>query len=108
MGQPSAYELAIMRLGGPTPLCEIILMGVINKINIRPGKTVHEYMKDALCYSTPDQYMSATGDINIHITFRAFSRRFYAKRLTICTFVRRRCNNIAVGTVRMFIEPYKI
>ena len=40
-------------------------------------------------------------------TFRAFSKGFFSKALTISTFVRRkRSNNIAVGTVRMFIEPW--
>jgi hypothetical protein len=40
-------------------------------------------------------------------TFRAFSRCFYPKRLTIRTFVRRKRNNISLapgGTVEMFIE----
>ena len=39
--------------------------------------------------------------------FRAFGKRFYPKRLTIRTLVIRRRNNkhIAVGTVRLFIEP---
>ena len=36
--------------------------------------------------------------------FGAF-RRFYPKRLTISTFVRRWRNNISVDTVRMFIDP---
>ena len=46
---------------------------------------------------------------SIHITFtftfRAFSRRFYPKRLTISTFVKEVHQYIAVGTERMFIEP---
>ena len=41
-------------------------------------------------------------------TFRAFSRHFYPKRLSICTYVchkkeKKQCK--AVSTVRMFIEP---
>ena len=38
--------------------------------------------------------------------FRAFSRWFYPKGLTICTFVRgERNNNISASAARMFIEP---
>ena len=45
--------------------------------------------------------------IYIEGTFRAFSRRFYPKRPTICTFGQKKeKQNIAVGTEpRMFIEP---
>ena len=42
--------------------------------------------------------------IYITFTFRAFSTRFYPKRLIICSFLRRR-TNITVGTIRMFIKP---
>ena len=38
-------------------------------------------------------------------TFKALSRRFYKKRLTISTFVRRKKQCISVGAERMFIEP---
>ena len=40
-------------------------------------------------------------------TFRAFSRCFHPKRLTISTFIRRKGKKkqyFAVGTVKMFIE----
>ena len=36
--------------------------------------------------------------------FRAMTRCFYPKGLAISTFVRKRKNNISVGTVKMFIE----
>ena len=38
-------------------------------------------------------------------TFRAFSRRFYPERLTIIVRRKRKKQYIAVGTVRMVIEP---
>ena len=40
-------------------------------------------------------------------TFRAFSRRFYPEQLTISTFCQKKekQQTIAVGAVRMFIEP---
>ena len=42
-------------------------------------------------------------ELTLAFTFRVFRRRFYPKRLTISTFILRRC--FAVGTIRMFIEP---
>ena len=69
------------------------------------------YELDMFCYVLSTRHTFNSQRILVSIThaftFGEFSRRFYPKRLTMSTLVRKRRKQqyIAVGIARMFVEP---